>query len=249
MRNFYLYLLACALLFGCTQTSETPPSDTPAPELAASGLYFRSAAEGEALYWSIVKSIEPQVEGICNELSSAERDRFCDFNFRLIENSTLPPNAYQSLNSRGRPIIAFNINLTRALKNKDEFAFVIGHEAGHQIATHIERQRVKATTGREAGRVSANAIGWDPRRGASIGAEINALSVSKAHEFEADKIGTHITYRTGYNPEVGIGYFRRVESGSNGLLSTHPPSDERIARVEAEYQRILKSGGSEPLNW
>ena len=93
--------------------------------------------------------------------------------------------------------------------------------------------------------------GGDVQVGVDLGATIGGRSYSKQFELQADVIGTHITDRAGYSPEIGSRSFERT-GGSNALLATHPPSAARKARVDAEIARIRAAkarGTRAPIRW
>jgi len=141
------------------------------------------------------------------------------------------------------------VNLLRSMANNDEIAFVIGHEAGHQIATHLVQAQQNVAAGAIAGAILAGVLGGDVQQGADLGGYIGRRAYSKEFELEADSIGTHIAYRAGFSPLKGIGYFQRVQTGSNSLLATHPPSQDRINNVRSTYNTIVQSGGTAPIKW
>lgn len=253
MRNLIAGFLICCLLVSCVEVTQSPPPESnpePSTQTQQQGVrYFRSAADGESRYRSLSRAMEPRIERTCRQYHANKRASFCDFQFKLNRDTRQAPNAFQSLDNQGRPVITFNINLLRSMANNDEIAFVIGHEAGHQIASHLIQARGNIQAGAAAGSILAGIIGADPQIGADLGGFIGSRAYSKEFELEADTIGTHIAYSAGYSPIKGIGYFQRTQTGSSAVLATHPPSNDRIRRVQNEYNRILQSGGTAPLRW
>ncbi|MEM9715787.1 MAG: M48 family metalloprotease [Pseudomonadota bacterium] len=256
MRNAILILVSAVFLAGCVEVTNAPqpsndrPTENTQPPPNQTGVrYFRSASDGVARYRSLSRQMEPRIEQICRSFHADQNRNFCDYQFKLISDTKQPPNAFLSLDNQRRPVITFTVNLLRSMANNDEIAFVIGHEAGHQIAEHIYKARDSTVAGSLAGAILAGVIGADPQSGADLGAFVGRRAYSKEWEFEADTIGAHIAYRAGYSPIAGIGYFRRNETGSNAFLATHPPSRERIRVVENTYNRIIQSGGNAPIRW
>ena len=158
----------------------------------------------------------------------------CNFNIRVDTRPDQPANAFQTLDRSGRPLIVFTIALIEDAKNKDELAFVLGHEAAHHIQGHIERTQQNAVAGAViAGSLavllggSGEAVNEAQRNGARIGAR----SYSKEFELEADALGTVITARAGYDPVRGAEFFNRIADPGDRFLGTHPPNAQRIATV------------------
>ena len=65
---------------------------------------------------------------------------------------------------------------------------------------------------------------------------------SQDHENEADTLGVEIAYSAGYNPYGLTDFFEVLNEMSGGVgvpqfLSSHPPTDERIANTEALIQK------------
>ncbi|MEO0341971.1 MAG: M48 family metalloprotease [Pseudomonadota bacterium] len=255
MRNAVFAIFSAAILAGCVEVTQSPqPSNdgstntTQSPSPAEQS-FFRSADNGIARYRALSQAMEPQIERICQSFHADQNQNFCDYQFNVDTDTRQPPNAFLSLDRRGRPQITFTVNLLRSMANDDEIAFVIGHEAGHQIAEHIYKARDSTVAGGLLGEALANVIGVSPSAGADLGSFVGRRVYSKDWEFEADTIGAHIAYRTGFSPVRGLGYFRRNETGSSAFLATHPPSRERIQVVERTYNKIIQSGGSAPITW
>lgn len=240
-------LIAFALLglAACTPTTEQPSQSKPGFTAV------RSADAGRAAYARVSKRMEPLTEEICRSIHKSKPRTFCDFQVKLIDDPRQPPNAFQSIGRDGRPIIAFNINILRAFNNDDELAFVFAHEAGHQIAQHIEKSQANALAGAIMGGILVAVAGGDASVGVDIGGSVGGRSYSKKFELQADTIAAHITDRSGYNAKLGAKIYERTR-GSSALLATHPPSSERSARVAATLQQIdaaKAQGRRAPISW
>lgn len=252
----YLSILLCAgFLASCTvETTQQPttqkPPETQAPKPAAPKV-TQTASQGVAGYQRVAKRVEPVAESICRSFSKDQRAGFCDFQLKVDQNPKAPPNAYQSIGRDGRPVITFNINMLRTVKNDHEVAFIMGHEAGHQIARHLLQKRNNAQAGAILGAILVGAAGGNPQSGADLGGFIGAQSYSKAFELQADRIGAHIAYRSGYDPLIGARSFQRT-GGSNSLLSTHPPGPDRyqtVVRTVQEIKAARAQGKQAPIVW
>jgi len=160
--------------------------------------------------------------------------RNCDFVILVGLDPFADPNAFQTLDNSGRPLIVFTQKMIRSAKNADEMAFVMGHEAAHHILGHIARQQQNE---KEAARIfgeKAKAQGGGPEEielARELGAEVGRRSYTKQFELEADRMGTVITYAAGFDPLVGMAYFGRIPDPGDRFLASHPPNARRVAAV------------------
>jgi predicted Zn-dependent protease len=63
-------------------------------------------------------------------------------------------------------------------------------------------------------------------------ATVGARRYSQPFELEADRLGTLITLRAGYDALNGAQIFRRIPDPGNQFLGTHPPNPARLAEIE-----------------
>lgn len=214
-------LAASLLLAACA----VPP---PSPEEAA-------AAKVQALnFVDVTRRVEPVAEAECARLNPGAN---CDFRIVVDDRPYMEPNAYQTLDSSGRPVLAFTAALIAIVRNEDELAFVMAHEASHHIAGHLERMDRNASAGAAAfGRIARESAGATPdsiREAELLGAQVGARSYSKEFELEADRLGAVVATQAGYDPLRGAEFFRRLPDPGNRFLGTHPSNAERIAVVQA----------------
>ena len=181
---------------------------------------------------TVVNILEPVAERECR----VRQPRFnCDFNIIVDDRPGIPPNAFQTVDRNGRPIIAFTLSLLAETANRDEIAFVMAHEAAHHIAGHLDRQRQVATVGAVVFGQLAGVFGADTqeavRSAQEMGAAVGARRFSREFELEADALGTIIAARAGFDPVRGAEFFWRIPDPGNQFLGTHPPNAERVAVV------------------
>ncbi len=147
-----------------------------------------------------------------------------------------PANAYQTLDGRGQPVVAFTLALIADARNVDELAFVMGHEAAHHIAGHIPRTQETAMAGAMVGGILAAMSGGDQetvRTLQDLGATVGARTYSKNFELEADALGAEIALRAGYDPVRGAAFFDRLPDPGDEFLGSHPPNSKRRETVRA----------------
>jgi predicted Zn-dependent protease len=219
--------LATAMVLGaCALPTTAPLSDPSNPP--ASG----SAEEAVMNFVAVVEKVQPVAEAICRERT---RNVPCKFQIAVDDNPNDPPNAFQTVDSRGNPILAFNIALILDVRNADEMAFVMGHEAAHHIAGHMSRQQETALAGAIVAGTLASLGGGDEaavRAAQDLGAQMGARTFSKDFELEADALGTEIAWRAGFDPLKGAEFFSRLPDPGNRFLGSHPPNESRRAVVQ-----------------
>ena len=227
-------LIAAAALAGCT-VPVAPPAAAPPPADFAGAL---SAEQAARTFVYVVDRVVPVAEAICLERT---RDVPCSFQIAIDERPGQAPNAFQTLDDQGNPIIAFNIPLLMDIRNPDELAFVMGHETAHHIAGHIARQQTGMMQGALVAGALATLGGGDEaaiRAAQDMGAELGARRYSKGFELEADALGTEIAWRAGFDPLVGAQFFSRLPDPGNRFLGTHPPTAQRYEVVAQTMQRL-----------
>ena len=219
-------LALMASLSACMGTAPTP-APQPRPALVPSLPPDQAARQ----FISVVQQVEPVAEAECRRrLPNAN----CDFKIVVDDRPGQPPNAFQTLDAQGRPVLAFNLALIATVQNADELAFVMGHEAAHHIAGHLARQREAATAGAVIFAGLASLTGADVngiRSAQELGATVGARTASKDFELEADALGTVISLRAGFDPIRGAAFFTRIPDPGNRFLGTHPPNAQRIETV------------------
>ncbi|WP_158966510.1 M48 family metalloprotease [Chachezhania sediminis] len=236
---FRVILLLACLVAACDVA--LPPGAGQGGQQIPDAARTRADAAAE-MFSEVVTRVEPVAERFCRE---QDHDLNCDFLFRVDITRDAPVNAYQSLDARGRPVITVSAAMILDVRNGDEMAFVISHEASHHILDHIRRQQENAAYGAEllGQRVAVEGGSrGDIRRAQKLGAAIGARVFSKDHELEADAMGTIITAKAGYNPLVGMEYFDKTPDPGDKFLGTHPPNSARRSVVRSTAQRIGVTG-------
>lgn len=224
-----LFLAACTEL-PVDAVAPATKADAPKPSAAETEVQ-RRAAKAARQFISVVETVEPVAENECRRVT---RGINCDFQIVVDDRPDQPPNAFQTVDRAGRPILAFNLALITSVRNADELAFIMGHEAAHHILHHLDKSRETATYGAVILSGIAALGGADAetvRSAEELGAVIGARSFSKEFELEADRLGTIIAARAGYDPVLGSEFFYRIPDPGNEFLGTHPPNAARREMV------------------
>lgn len=225
----FLPLVLIGLLAACEPVTETTTATEPV--LQAAPVPPKLSTRAALNNFTVVKArVEPIAESICRRRAPQLN---CDFNI-LIDDRANFANAYQTLDTTGRPIIAFTVPLIADARNRDEIAFVMAHEAAHHIRGHIARQQQNATVGALVFGGLAGALGAPDAvdTAQQVGATFGARSYSKDFELEADALGTQIAAAAGYSPLTGAQFFFRIPDPGNKFLGTHPANADRLRTVQ-----------------
>jgi predicted Zn-dependent protease len=168
------------------------------------------------------------------------------FTFRVLQNDV--PNAFALPGG----YIFVHTGLIGIASEEDEFAAAVAHEIAHVAARHLTCRETKqqlATIGTIPLSVLLGGLGGlAARQAASAVIPMTFLSFSRHDESEADYLGVQYMWAAGYDPTGAISIFEKLETlqrtqpnAVSKLLSTHPMDSDRIAKTQAEIDKILPS--------
>lgn len=240
-RAFAAGLVAAFALSGCVQPAWQATTSAPAQVGSTSGGQL-AATDAARNFVTVVERVEPLAEAMCRSRTSNVN---CDFRIVVDDRPNQPPNAFQTVDEQGRPVLGFTLALIADARNADEIAFVLGHEASHHILGHIPQQQQSARTGAILAGVLASAGGGDQaaiEAAQRIGATLAARTYSKEYELQADALGTEIAVRAGYDAERGAAFFDRLPDPGDRFLGSHPANSDRKAVVRRVQASL--TGGS-----
>jgi predicted Zn-dependent protease len=237
MRQIGTALVLLAALGGCTISTVPQPQTQPKAPAAQPAAQASRAPSGPANFKAVASRVEPVAEKICRQNGVAN----CDFLILLDNRPGVAPNAYQTLDDYGRPILIVTGPLLSEMQNADELAFVLGHEAAHHIAGHIPKTQQSAVLGAVllgtvAGLGGGNAAAVEAAQ--NIGASVGSRTFSKSFELEADSLGTVIAWDAGYDPVRGADFFARIPDPGDQFLGSHPPNADRQKVVRATAAKL-----------
>ncbi len=233
-------LLLATLLAACVAGPAPGPAPVSQPAPTSARLDANTAARNFA---EVVATVKPVAERECR----ARNPRLnCDFMIVVDDRPGQGPNAFQTIDRSGRPVIGFTLSLIADARNTDELAFILGHEAGHHIAGHIPRAQQSALAGALILGTLTALGGGDAaavRTAQDVGATVGVRTFSREFELEADRYGAAIALRAGYDPLRGARFFERIPDPGNRFLASHPPNAERMQVVRAEVARLRGISG------
>ena len=242
-------VLACFALAACSTTYDVPaPGGTAAVVAPDPGGTPRSGRD----FRRVAARVEPEGERFCREEAPRAPGGYCEYTILLEDDPRMPPNAFQTRGSDGRPVVVISTKLRDQMRSDDEIAFVLAHEMAHHIAEHLPRQQQSQMLGAlilggmvaAAGQAAGSPASQDAiRQAMDVGAFVGGRAYSQDYELEADWLGAFITARAGYDPQRGAQIFARPAlSGSGGpvILSSHPGSPQRLALVARAGEEIRR---------
>ena len=181
-------------------------------------------------------------------------DRRLPYEFVIIDDSR--PNAWALPGGK----IAINRGLLTRLNSEAELAAVLSHEIVHAAARHsaksIERNLLLSSVINMAGSALAdqnNRYATIFDSGAQLGAQFIVSSYGREAELESDAFGMLYMQRAGFDPMAAVTLQEtfvalskaRSASWLDGMLASHPPSEERVRRNQVTAEQ-LRAGHSQP---
>ncbi len=120
--------------------------------------------------------------------------------------------------------------------DKDEIAFVLGHEMGHVIERHaIHRLMTSSLVSSGLNRLPIGGVLRGPVL--NLAATLVNQGYSQDQELAADNLGLRLTRAAGYDPQAALRLLRRfrtVPTAATNLASyfaSHPPVETRLEAV------------------
>ena len=233
---------ACGTTFELPEVSATADSQARTMFAKARSQPPRPLASqrvGEQRFQRVAPRVKPVAERYCRALAedSVISKGACSARVE-IDRKMKERNAYFTY-ERGRPVVRLSLPLLQDAANDDEVAFVLGHEYGHLIGRHVEKQSQQALVGALVLGTFSAAVGAHPDDIASsveLGAAAGTFAYSQSYELESDTLGARIAAESGYDPVKGALYFARpaethTRAGNLSFWGTHPPDEKRLATV------------------
>ncbi len=132
-------------------------------------------------------------------------------------------------------------------EDEAELAGVLAHEIGHIVGRHSINQLV-SQLGMDI--LKDLAFGEDPHQIGQIASQLANARFSRDDELEADTFGVRYAIEAGYDPRGLLRFFEKLKkleahrrSDLEQLFASHPPTGERIRRIERLIDQYGASGG------
>lgn len=133
------------------------------------------------------------------------------------------------------------------LETEGQLAGVLGHEVGHVIERHGNKQMAKQQL--FSGLAMAGGVAGGDQQSAQMAqqvAQLVQMSYGREAELESDKWGVKLTAMAGYDPRAMIGVMEVLEraggSGPPEFFSTHPKPANRVQYIEGVIAEEFPNG-------
>ena len=170
-------------------------------------------------------------------------DRLFDYQFKVIKDPQV--NAFALPGGH----IYVNLGLLQAVETEAELAGVLGHEAGHVVFRHGTEQLTKAQGWSCCLSIGSAALGLGSAEVDVINlfGQTGLLYYGRSAELEADQFGVEALHKSNYDVNYMANFFQillKIQTGKPSLLdkmlSTHPPTEDRIKQAKEEVKKYPK---------
>ncbi len=192
-------------------------------------------------------AIQTYVRGIGERLVRVAQRQGLPYTFTVID----APDTVNAFALPGGYMYIYT-GLMKLCSNEAELAGVMAHELGHVVAQHHGR----AMTRQMGYNLLMTAVlGQNPNAvgqlvGGFVGTSM-AMRYSRQDEYEADRLGMDMLFRSGYRPDAMVSFMEKLQSieAKRGagpglpLFSSHPPTQERaqtLLQLLGQYPQTLR---------
>lgn len=187
-----------------------------------------------------------------SQLARQVNDGDFDFEFFVIDDD--------SINAFAMPggVVGVNAGLLLATENESELAGVMAHEVTHVTQRHIARsiydqQRTGIFTMASMLAAALLAAAGGSSADATIGAATavqaaaaqRQINFTRAHEYEADRIGMGVLASAGFDPSGMASFFEKLSRRESlagsvipEMLRTHPTGSGRISEARSRARQL-----------
>jgi len=180
---------------------------------------------------------EPPVHDLVMELAARLVPHVTDPNWRFTFAVVTAP----EINAFALP--GGFVFLTRSLvefceRDRDELAFILGHEMGHIVRRHAIDRLMANTVLRAAVTGLAPVRGVAGQSLATLATTVFQKSYAQDQELEADRFGAQLARRAGFDPAAASRALKRLgtQAPESGILteyfSSHPPMPLRVQNLQ-----------------
>jgi predicted Zn-dependent protease len=200
------------------------------------------------------KQLNEYVTGVTRRLLG---DRVADLRIYIVRN----PEFNAAMFPNGMMLV--HTGLLARVRNEAQLAAVLGHESGHYLRLHSLRgwrdMKTKTATMAVIAVAAAGASGatgnnwYDLANAINNGLFLSLFSFSREMESEADAFGLRLIQEAGYAPHAASDVWAQIiderkasaearkkkpRDKSGSVLSTHPPTTERMFELKASAMEI-----------
>lgn len=233
-------ILAAFLLFlttGCATTGQRINLLSTQEEVQLGQEFSQEVEQNEKLLDDA--AVQQYVREIGGRLAAVSPRHDVQYTFKVID----APDTVNAFALPGGYMYIYT-GLMKLCESEAELAGVMAHEMAH-VAAHHHGEMLTRQLGFNI--LASMALGQNPSQVAQTTAALFMGGVSAAYsrdqEREADGLGMAILFRAGYRPDAMVTFMYKLreldrEKGQGGvpIFSSHPPTTERVARLQHQVQ-------------
>lgn len=195
--------------------------------------------------WRLLEALDKELEKFNRENPGANRRNPYEqaFQFTLLSD----PKTVNAFALPGGQVFITEA-LYAALETEGQLAGVLGHEVGHVLSRHGNKQM--ARQGLFQGLAGAIGVLGGTRESAQMAQMVSStlsMKYGREAELESDDWGVRLCYQAGYDPRAMIGVMKVLEEASGGqappeFFSTHPKPANRVEFIERAIEKYFPEG-------
>ena len=187
------------------------------------------------------EALQQYVNLVGNAVAANSKRPTIPYQFAVLDSSV--QNAFAAPGG----VIFISKALIGIIENEAELAGVLAHEVGHVAGKHAISSIRRTQFLQGVGTITAASMkGAKGKQFESMIGDLQSVlfdkGLDKGMEYEADAAAMETAYRSGYDPRGLISVLKKlqkIEASSvkkGSWFSTHPPLEERIAKLEAQLK-------------
>ena len=215
--------------------------------LATNKIVSTSSNRDAEMVRRVGQRITASVEEYYKSIGKSEILKGFKWEYNLIDDKSI--NAWCM---PGGKIVVYS-GLLPVTQNEAALAIVMGHEVSHAIFQHGNERMSQQLGTQLVGTGLQVAVMNKPAETQNafllaygLGSQAGLiLPFSRKHELEADRYGLWWAAMAGYNPQMAIPLWQRMEKAGDGVkppefLSTHPAEGRRIEQLNKNMDEAMK---------
>jgi predicted Zn-dependent protease len=195
--------------------------------------------------WRLLEALDEQLDKFNRENPGANRRNPYEeaFQFTLLAD----PKTVNAFALPGGQVFITEA-LYRALETEGQLAGVLGHEVGHVLSRHGNKQMARQGLFQGlAGAIGVLGGSQESAQAAQMVSATLSMKYGREAELESDDWGVRLCYQAGYDPRSMIGVMKVLEEASGGegppeFFSTHPKPANRVEFIEKAIKKYFPDG-------
>ncbi len=181
--------------------------------------------------------VQEYVNSVGQKIAGISDRKELSYHFKVLESDQI--NAFAC---PGGFIYVYS-GLLKIIEDESELAGVLSHEISHVVARHGIKRLQQVLGVQVLLSLAFGSSGETSQQAVSTGIGLILQGYSRDNEYEADQFGTYYMLQAGYSPYGMRNLLNKFEQLSDKeptffekLVATHPPMNERVAKVENQIK-------------